>query len=110
MTRGSTMSVRTFTVEQLRFVCITDLDEGGMSVTNDVERVLASLVSTNELRAGDIVIYRDSEGTWDQIVTDHECRFLDFRLLNARTPHAAMIQFLKKGWNNAERAAWRTEA
>lgn len=97
-------NVRTFALEQLRFVCITDLDRGGMSVTNDVERVLASLVSTNELRTGDIVIYRDTEGTWDQIVTDEECRFLDFRLLNARTPHDAMIRFLiKKGWNNAER-------
>ncbi|TCK32597.1 hypothetical protein B0G84_8412 [Paraburkholderia sp. BL8N3] len=83
-----------FTVFHLRFVCITDLDEGGMTVTNDVKRVLASLVQTDELCSGDIVIYQDSEGWWDQVVIDHECHFVEFKSLNERSPQAAMVHFL----------------
>ncbi|KDR37819.1 hypothetical protein [Caballeronia glathei] len=82
------------TVFHLRFVCITDLDEGGISATNDVERVLASLVQMEELCSGDIVIYQDREGWWDQIVIDHECRFVAWKSLNERTPQAAMVRIL----------------
>ena len=47
---------------------IVDLNLGGMSVTNAIEDVLADIeVSTNSPIRGRI-IYRDSEGIWDEVI------------------------------------------
>ncbi|MCK5317707.1 MAG: hypothetical protein KAJ55_07320 [Anaerolineales bacterium] len=48
---------------------IVDKDLGGMSVTNDLERVLA-LVATRVQRSLEDyeIFYRDSTGTWDLVI------------------------------------------
>ena len=45
---------------------IVDLDKGGMSVTNDMENVLAE-IETHEGKITSQIIYRDSEGVWDEV-------------------------------------------
>lgn len=57
-------------VEEHRLeIRIVDQDLGGMSVTNDLERVLA-LVATRVQRSLEDydILYRDSTGTWDMVV------------------------------------------
>lgn len=49
-------------------LCIVDLNQG-MSVTNDMERVLAKINATTPLQ-GKKVIYRDSDGIWDGVTFD----------------------------------------
>ena len=45
-------------------IWIVDLDDGGMSVTNDAESVVAQVVK----EYGDKrIIYRDSDGRWDEL-------------------------------------------
>ncbi len=48
---------------------IIDKDLGGMSVTNDLERVL-NMVATRVQRPLDAydILYRDSTGTWDLVI------------------------------------------
>lgn len=46
-------------------VFLEDLDNGGMSVTNDAENVYLDV--TNAYR-GHRVIYKDSTGLWDEII------------------------------------------
>ena len=55
--------------EPAKLIRIVDQDLGGMSVTNDLERVLADVADQVELPLSDYSItYRDSTGTWDRIV------------------------------------------
>jgi len=61
------------TTEQM--VWLIDLDKGSMSVTNDAERVVASVNATWPERR---IIYRDSMGQWGELM--HEGgRFITFR-------------------------------
>lgn len=60
-------------------VCIID-EDGSRSVTNDAEAVIADLVRKGLDVAFMPVIYRDTEGTWDQLVVE-DGRFDGFRLL-----------------------------
>ncbi|WP_020396613.1 DUF6011 domain-containing protein [Thiolinea disciformis] len=49
-------------------ICIIDLDQGGKSVTNDMENVLATVHRDYDLDVfNDPVIYRDSLGVWDGV-------------------------------------------
>lgn len=50
-------------------VRIIDLDQGGKSVTNDAENVIARLVKAGVPVDDRHVIYRDSDGNWDQMLT-----------------------------------------
>jgi len=63
---------------------IIDLNLGNMSVTNDVENVLIEISERfqegNPL-AESAVIYRDSEGLWDEIVLDQVGNFKTFAAL-----------------------------
>ena len=61
-------------VETADTIWIVDLDDGAMSVTNDAEAVVEQVVKD----FGDKrVIYRDSEGQWDELL-HHHGRFIDF--------------------------------
>jgi hypothetical protein len=66
------------------FIAIID-EHGPRSVTNDVEGVLelVAIVANADLDAHRIV-YRDSDGFWDGIIT-HGNRFHAFMLLRANT-------------------------
>jgi hypothetical protein len=85
-----------FSIEHASFVCVTDLDlDGARSVTNDIENVIADLVTMERLFPGDRLIYRDSEGTWDEVVLDDACRFVDFRRLATRRRSLAIAYVLE---------------
>lgn len=52
-----------------RVLVIYDLNMGNKSVTNDIENVLAEIFDQiDELQPIDAVIYRDSEGIFDQVI------------------------------------------
>jgi hypothetical protein len=72
------------------FLAVTDHDDG-MSVTNDVENVLRTLCDAEELRPGMRVIYRDTEGVWDEIVIDARCEFVGFRSLGSEHDRGAAL-------------------
>ncbi|HTB46258.1 MAG TPA: DUF3846 domain-containing protein [Acetobacteraceae bacterium] len=57
-------------------IVVTDLDEGGLSVTNDIERVIEDLVAAGA-DVDQPIVYRDSTGKWDGVLTEHG-RFKDF--------------------------------
>ena len=47
-------------------VSIVDLDEGGMSVINDIENVVEFICTTKKIVATEYKwIYQDSDGIWD---------------------------------------------
>lgn len=50
---------------------IQDLDQGRMSVTNDIENVLSDLQKSigDSIKSMDI-IYRDSNGVWDGVIAE----------------------------------------
>jgi hypothetical protein len=63
--RHGTRSAWTYTLAE-GFVLVEDLGRG-MSVTNDAEAVVAALAKKAPI-AGRRILYRDSEGRWDEIV------------------------------------------
>ena len=62
-------------------VVILDADDGGLSVTNDAERVIEDLVGLGYAVDRMVIVYRDTMGRWDQMVTAGG-RFLTFRALH----------------------------
>ncbi|GEO08721.1 hypothetical protein [Segetibacter aerophilus] len=51
---------------------ITDADQGQMSVTNDIETVVAKICEKEELKPEKcIIVYKDSEGAWDGYDAEH---------------------------------------
>jgi hypothetical protein len=58
---------------------IRDQCKGGMSVTNDVENVLAFIAAGIEAPLYEyVILYRDSVGQWDRILTDTDDQFVTF--------------------------------
>jgi hypothetical protein len=72
-------------------VAITDAFEPAdptMSVTNDIEAVVEQLVAREIIRPPRVrLIYRDTEGDWDEAVIEpvYPHRFVRFAPLHART-------------------------
>ena len=82
-----------YSTKVVRFVCVTDLNEAGArSVTNDIDNVIADLVEVGNLRCGDQLIYRDSEGRWDQVVLDDELHFVSFSPLHSPSRSCAIAK------------------
>ena len=73
-------------------LCIIDLDKGGVSVTNDMENVLADIQSAEGLLDDLKVVYRDSDGIWDG-VTGWPGR-IGFTFLGTKTKEEAIEQML----------------
>ena len=72
-----------FTSQAFNLVAITDTGDHRRhkTVTNDIERVLASLVAEGRLVVGhpyQRVLYCDSDGQWDQVIIDDACQFVRF--------------------------------
>jgi len=85
-------------VEKLHpFLCITDLDAGSISVTNDIENVLRVLVASDNLKPGMRVVYCDTEGMWDEVVIDDQCAFVRFRLMQVPSRDVAITLAITKG-------------
>ncbi len=72
------------------------IDQGGsVSVTNDVEAVIADLVTQGIDVDSKRVVYRDSTGTWDGMRTSNG-QFRGFRILGSPSLMAARAK-----WNQA---------
>lgn len=79
-------------VEGVPVLYIVDEDRGGMSVTNDIENVVASIIEgEKELPDKCLIIYRDSEGVWDGWDNDRE-RFV---ALQCRSRKEAALLYIK---------------
>lgn len=62
-------------------LCIYDLNKGAMSVTNDIENVIKEALFSNPAVAeivNLVVIYRDSEGRWDEVKVSPTGKFENF--------------------------------
>ena len=71
-------------------LCLLDLDEPGTrSVTNDAEQVVPELHARGMLPPGRRLIYRDSDGVWDELLIA-DGQFAGFRPLRARTIAGAL--------------------
>lgn len=63
---------------------IVDLDLGNMSVTNDIENVVTQIATElpeDNPITENAIIYRDSEGIWDEVVLDKAGNFAQFAAL-----------------------------
>ncbi len=63
-------------------VFIVDLDNGGCSVTNDAEAVVSSILAQHP---GKRIVYRDSDGYWDELTHDGQ-KFTGFAVYHDRQP------------------------
>jgi hypothetical protein len=70
-------------------IAIFDKD-GGRSVTNDADAVIACLATNFDL-AKFRVIYRDTRGIWDEMIV-RDGRFADFRSINERDLDKALAK------------------
>lgn len=70
-------------------VAVIDLNLGNRSVSNDAENVVRWLRARGSLRNSDRLIYRDSDGKWDQIEWDAQGAVF-FRPMRADTIKQAM--------------------
>lgn len=86
-TRGPTRARWSFVLEGDDFVLLEDLG-GATSVTNDAEAVVAELARRCPL-AGRRVLYRDSEGRWDELLVEGG-RFKGFAPIRAKTQREAV--------------------
>lgn len=68
-------------------VCIIDNDQG-KSVTNDAENVIADLVAEGVDLTKNLVVYRDTTWTWDQLLVDGN-QFSGFKSINATDKESA---------------------
>lgn len=62
---------------------IADADDGGMSITNDAENVVAYY--NNYLPPNTKIVYRDTMGNWDELVHENGV-FKDFARWDGPTP------------------------
>lgn len=79
-------------------LCIIDLNMGNMSVTNDIENVLR-FIQRKDRRIYPFtvnhVIYRDSDGNWDEILFNKKTgEFIDFKYIGT-TKQSEAINFVK---------------
>ena len=65
------------------FVAIIDHDDGAMSVTNDAEGVVEQLTKERTLGPGTRLVYRDSEGIWDELKHNGAGKFTGFAPIRA---------------------------
>lgn len=70
-------------------IALIDLDDG-MSVTNDAENVVFDLALKGLLSRSKVILYRDTEGRWDQLLFNRYGHFTGFRAIGAPTREAAL--------------------
>lgn len=92
MTRNLFSSTADYTYElHGSVVCIIDHDNG-MSVTNDIERVLADIQGEGVPLGAHRVIYRDTMGVWDEVVLNDDGTFKAFKSVNEQQLSAALAK------------------
>lgn len=79
-------------------ICIIDLDQGGKSVTNDIDNVLVRIQRDDKL---DIfihpIIYRDSMGVWDGVNVDRVHHTTNFFAIGTKNQTEALRLLKAKG-------------
>lgn len=83
-----------------RLVVVIDLDQGGRSVTNDADNIVADLWGRQIITAASQLIYRDSQGQFDQILF-RDGYFVDFKGLGGATTLATAARALDYDINSA---------
>jgi hypothetical protein len=78
------------------FLCLEDLDQGGMTITNAAEWVIQQLARDGFDLVKNRVIFRDTLGHWDELVV-RENQFVGFAPLNA-TSQAQAIANASSGY------------
>lgn len=73
-------------------VVIYDHDNGNISVTNDIDFVLASIKATIPSMASKPVIYRDSDGRFDRIFVDSAGNFAGFCAIGEKILEKALAK------------------
>jgi hypothetical protein len=64
------MSRARYSVQKSRnLIVLIDANDGAMSITNDAEAVVQDLVERGYRVDNFVIVYRDTMGRWDQIVT-----------------------------------------
>lgn len=77
-------------------LCVTDLNAPGRpSVTNDVENVVEDLRHAGYDLSTARIVYRDSDGTWDEILVS-DGRFAGFGSLGAESESEAVAMLEPK--------------
>lgn len=71
-------------------IVVIDLDDGGRSVTNDAENVVAELAARFNLRQRRIV-YCDTEGRWDGLAVADDGTFAGFVAIGTFTREIAIL-------------------
>lgn len=74
-----------------KVIAIIDPDDGGKSVTNDAENIIADFVEKGFDLSQYRVIYRDTRGIWDEMLVK-DSAFKDFRSINERELSAALAK------------------
>lgn len=69
---------------------IDSCEPGSTSVTNDAENVISHFKKHGLLRPETLVVYRDSEGRWDQIIWKLAEDVISFRFLDTQLAHEAV--------------------
>jgi hypothetical protein len=72
-------------------IAIVDHDQG-RSVTNDADNVIDDLVRQGFDLSRYHVIYRDTRGIWDRMLTDRTGHFAGFSAINERDLSAALAK------------------
>lgn len=80
-------------VEGVPFLCIVDENRGAMSVTNDIENVVESIIAEEkQLPKECLIIYCDSDGIWDGWNNDTQ----SFVALQAQSKAEAQAKYILK--------------
>lgn len=74
-------------------ISIIDENLGNTSVTNDIENVLKTICDDIGSLQNKIIIYRDSEGTWDGVTVDKNNKFDKFIPLGKKHEHLALLEY-----------------
>ncbi|HRN92989.1 MAG TPA: hypothetical protein PLS87_11255 [Ferruginibacter sp.] len=75
-----------------KFICIIDQDRGNMSVTNNIEEVVDEILTKEKINSADhLIVYRDTDGSWDGWDHDHRA----FVHLNSRDQYSSMKNYIK---------------
>lgn len=74
-------------------LCLEDQNDifQTMTITNDAEAVVRALLAEGSLKPGQKLIYRDTEGDWDELRHDGE-KFIGFGPLREREREIAIMK------------------
>ena len=94
-------SAYTFETIDDNLIIIYDLNNGGMSVTNDIENVIAELKSNLGNICESVIVYQDSDGFFDGIALKEDGSFSHFYSLSTSNKLQAIATAVTKSGKSA---------